>query len=164
MKTRAGMGDSAIGLPVFLLIFTTIYLAEAFRIHPQVSGDSFVGPRFVPVLTAIGMYVTLLIVLVREFRDRRIRSAEAVAGQEGGTDFLRPALIVLATAIYIALFRPLGYVISTAGYVAVLFLIFQYETGRPLRFALGVAGVVLVFYGLFGVVFGVRLPPLPGMN
>ncbi|MFV0336006.1 MAG: tripartite tricarboxylate transporter TctB family protein [Tropicimonas sp.] len=164
MKTRGYPGAMAIGLPVFFLILTTIYLTEAFRIHGQVSDGSIVGPKFLPVLAAIGMYVTLLWVLVSEFRKAARGDGAARADAEGGGDLRDPLLIICATGVYILLFRPLGYFLSTAAYVAALFIIFRYETGRPARFVLALAGVVLVFFGLFQVVFGVRLPPFPGMN
>lgn len=154
----------AIGLPVFFLVLTTIYLAEAFRIHGQISDGSIVGPKFLPILTSIGMYLTLFYVLVSEIRKAARRHGEERPDTEGGNDLMDPLLIMLATAGYILLFRPLGYFLATAAYVAALFVIFRYELKRPLRFALALAGVVLVFYGLFQVVFGVRLPPLPGMN
>ncbi len=145
---------SAVLFPVFLLILTTIYLAEALSIRSQFGGDTIVGPRFMPILMAIIMYVALVVVLVGELR----RDEEA----SSSGSFLRPLLVVVATGVYIALFRPLGYVPATLGFVIALFLIFDFERRRPAFFALYVILVTAIFYGLFAGIFGVRLPPLLG--
>ncbi len=145
---------SAVLFPVFLLILTTIYLAEAFSIRSQFGGDTIVGPRFMPILMAIIMYVALVVVLVGELRQDKEASLSG--------SFLRPLLVVVATGIYIAVFRPLGYVPATLGFVVALFLIFDFERRRPAFFAFYVIAVTAIFYGLFAGIFGVRLPPMLG--
>ena len=145
---------SAVLFPAFLLILTTIYLAEALSIRSQFGGDTIVGPRFMPILMAFIMYVALVVVIVGEWR----KEAEATTGGS----LLRPLLIVVATGIYIALFRPLGYVPATLGFVVALFLIFDFEKHRPAFFIFYVIAVTALFYGLFAGIFGVRLPPMLG--
>ncbi|SDO23112.1 tripartite tricarboxylate transporter TctB family protein [Vreelandella arcis] len=145
---------SGVLFPAFLLILTTIYLAEAVSIRSQFGGDTIVGPRFMPILMAFIMYAALLVVMVGEWR----KDAEAPTGGS----LLRPLLIVVATGIYIAAFRPLGYVPATLGFVVALFLIFDFERKRPVFFVLYAIAVTALFYGLFAGIFGVRLPPLLG--
>ncbi|MHB0775374.1 tripartite tricarboxylate transporter TctB family protein [Halomonas sp. WWR20] len=145
---------SAVLFPVFLLILTTIYLAEALSIRSQFGGDTFVGPRFMPILMAIVMYVSLVVVLVGELRRDELASSNG--------SFFRPLLVIVATGIYIAVFRPLGYVPATLGFVVALFLIFGFERRRPAIFILYVIVVTAIFYGLFAGIFGVRLPPMLG--
>lgn len=99
-------------------------------------------------------------VLVQELRS----PAPDLPGESADGSLLRPALVVVATAVYILLFRPLGYSLSTLLFVAALFLTFGFETSRPLRFAIYAVGVTAVFYGLFALVFGVRLPTFPGIE
>lgn len=145
---------SAVLFPAFLLIVTTIYLAEALSIRSQFGGDTLVGPRFMPILMAFIMYAALIVVMVSEWR----KEAETSAGGS----LLRPLMIVVVTAIYIAVFRLLGYVPATLGFVVALFLIFDFEKKRPVFLALYAIAVTALFYGLFAGVFGVRLPPLLG--
>ncbi|WGI26300.1 tripartite tricarboxylate transporter TctB family protein [Halomonas alkaliantarctica] len=140
--------------PAFLLVLTTIYLAEALSIRSQFGGDTIVGPRFMPILMAIIMYVALIVVMVGEWR----KESEVTATGS----FLRPMMVVLATAIYIAVFRPLGYVPATLCFAAALFLIFDFERKRPVFFVMYVIAVTALFYGLFAGIFGVRLPPMLG--
>ena len=145
---------SAVLFPVFLLILTTIYLAEALSIRSQFGDDTIVGPRFMPILMAIIMYLALVVVLVGELRqDSEVSSSGS---------FFRPLLVVVATGIYIAVFRPLGYMPATLGFVVALFLIFDFERKRPVFFALYAIAVTAMFYGLFAGIFGVRLPPMLG--
>ncbi|MGI3170861.1 tripartite tricarboxylate transporter TctB family protein [Pseudooceanicola sp. C21-150M6] len=141
-------------LPLFLMAATTVYLAAAFDIRTQFTGDGEMSPRSIPILAAGLMYIALGVVIWGEVR---------TPTDDGPLkDMLRPLLVVLATAGYIALFRPLGYVVSTLLFVAALFLIFQFCTRRPVAFVLYAIGVTAVFYGLFAVIFGVRLPSLTG--
>ena len=154
MSPRGRLPRGGVIVPLFLMVLTTVYLAEAVGIRSQFGGEGGIGPRTIPILAAILMYVSLLVVLVQELR------GEGGEASDGG--LIRPALVVLATGVYIFIFRPLGYWPATALYVAALFFVFQFETKRPLWFTLYVALVTIAFYGLFAGVFGVRLPPVLG--
>jgi len=143
--------------PLVLIIVTTIYLGAALGIESQFSSPEEISPRAIPMLTAWLMYLALLVVLFQE-----LRSGPGDADQPDGGSFLRPALVLVATAAYILLFRPLGYSLSTVLFVGALFIVFGFETHRPLRFALYAIAVTATFYGLFAFVFGVRLPAIPG--
>ncbi|KAA2315004.1 tripartite tricarboxylate transporter TctB family protein [Pseudooceanicola sediminis] len=157
MSGNAGFLRLGVVFPLVLMVLTTIYFAAAFDIHAQFTPEGEMGPQHIPMLVSGLMYVALLVVLVQE-----LRAPAAVAETEEGASLLRPVLVVAATAAYIWLFRPLGYALSTALFVAALFVVFKFETRRPLVFALYVVGVVAVFYGLFAGIFGVRLPTLIG--
>lgn len=157
MSGNAGFLRLGVIFPLVLLVVTTIYFAASFSIHAQFTPEGEMGPQHIPMLVSGLMYVALLIVLVQE-----LRQPSGVAETDEGASLLRPALVVIATAAYIWLFRPLGYAMSTALFVATLFVVFKFETRRPLFFALYVVGVVAVFYALFAVIFGVRLPTLIG--
>lgn len=148
-------------LPLFFLLVTTVYTAAAFDIRAQFSGDGEIGPRTIPLLAAICMYGALCIVIVKEW----FKTDDSGGTDEDGEDIRsagiwRPLAVVAATAAYILLFRVLGYTISTLGFVAALFVIFEFEIRRPILFTVYAVGVTAVFYGLFAGIFGVRLPAL----
>ncbi|SIS51752.1 tripartite tricarboxylate transporter TctB family protein [Paracoccus saliphilus] len=140
--------------PLFLLVLTAIYTAAAFDIRTQFTGDGEIGPRTIPLLVAICMYMTLLVVIFQELR----RPTE----EDAGTGLSRPLLVVGATAAYILLFRPIGYSLSTLLFVLALFRIFEFKPRQPVQFILYAIAVTAVFYGLFAGIFGVRLPALIG--
>lgn len=161
MSSRSRYLTMGVCVPIALMIVTTIYVVETFSIKAQVLGDGIVGPRTVPLLAALGMYISLAFVLVSELRKAR---ATEPTGEGLSFDLLRPALVIVATAVYIVIFRPFGYAIATTVYVAALFVIFGFQVGRPLWFVIYLAALVLGGYVLFAMVFGVRLPPLPWGN
>ena len=142
-------------LPISFLILTTIYLAEAFRLRSQMSESFWAGPKAMPVMASLLMYALLLVVLVRQFR------ASAAAPSEGS--IVRPLLVTLATGFYILVFEPLGYGLSTLLYVISLFVIFDFKRRQPVSFAVHALGVTAIFYVLYAVLFGVRLPELFGI-
>ena len=152
MSDRAPIYRTGVLLPLFLLIVTTVYLAASFNIHSQFAGDGEMSPRSVPILSAVLMYVALAAVFVGEFRKPTANG--------NPREMIRPLMVILATAGYIALFRPLGYWLATLAFCSALFLIFRFETRRPHLFALYAIGVTVLFYGLFAGIFGVRLPTL----
>ena len=144
-------------LPLFLLIITTVYLATALQITPQFD-EGLVGPSFVPVLASILMYVALGFV----FRD--ILRALAPTDDAADKPSLAAAIkIVLATAIYIAVFKTLGYPLSTFLYVYALLFFFRLENAGQIRRIAYSAIITAVFYVLFAVIFQVRLPMLEGL-
>ncbi|MGY3439779.1 MULTISPECIES: tripartite tricarboxylate transporter TctB family protein [unclassified Marinovum] len=157
MSGKAGVLRLGVLFPLILLVLTTIYFAAAFNIRAQFTPEGEMGPQHFPMLIAGLMYAAVLAVLVNE-----LRQPAPLAETNEAADLLLPVLVVIATAGYIWLFRPLGYALSTALFVAILFRVFRFETGRPLIFALYVLGVVAAFYGLFAGIFGVRLPTLIG--
>ena len=69
---------SAVLFPAFLLILTTIYLAEALSIRSQFGGDTIVGPRFMPILMAFIMYVALVVVILHEGADLALQVARKI--------------------------------------------------------------------------------------
>ena len=71
--------------------------------------------------------------------------------------------MTLATGFYILVFEPLGYGLSTLLYVISLFVIFDFKRRQPVSFAVHALGVTAIFYVLYAVLFGVRLPELFGI-
>ncbi|GLQ53910.1 tripartite tricarboxylate transporter TctB family protein [Devosia nitrariae] len=152
---RRRLLSAEFGLPISLLILTTIYLAETFRLRSQMSESFWEGPRAMPVLACVLMYALLVLVLVRQFR------AASTAPAEGSA--VRPILVTVATAIYIFAFEPLGYGLSTILFVSALFVIFGFKLEKPISFAIHAVAVTAVFYVLYAVLFGIRLPELYGI-
>ncbi|MBU2960803.1 tripartite tricarboxylate transporter TctB family protein [Citreicella sp. C3M06] len=152
MADREPLLRTGVLLPLFFLIVTTVYLAAAFDIRSQFAGAGEMSPRSVPILMACLMYVALAAVFIAEFRSPT---------QDGPVrELLRPLLVIVATAGYIALFRPLGYWLATLVFTSALFAIFHFQLRRPLVFAFYAIAVTALFYGLFAGIFGVRLPTL----
>lgn len=151
------MLDARILLPVVLLVATTTYLIGALRISSPYQ-DAGAGPEFFPILLACIMYPALAFVLVDGVRARR-------AGREAPPHRLKdPAKVVALTALYVALFRPLGYFVATTLYVLGLFFVFDPGTRSLLKRVLVAFAIALGGYLLFRKAFGVRLPTFLGLD
>lgn len=151
------MLDARILLPVVLLVVTTTYLVGALGITSPYQ-DAGVGPSFFPIVLACVMYPAIALVLIDGLRAVR-------AGRETEPHRLRdPAKVAALTALYVALFRPLGYFAATTLYVFVLFFVFDPGTRSLAKRALIALAIALAGYLLFREAFGIRLPTLFGLD
>jgi len=141
--------DGRITLPVVLFVVTTAYLINALQVTTAYD-DEGVGPTFFPVVLSVVMYCALAAVLFQALRAPR-----------GAATPLRlkdPVKIVLLTAAYIVLFRPLGYFIATTLYVWSLFLVFDFGSRNQIWKVASAVAIAVAAWLLFDVAFGVRLP------
>lgn len=151
------MLDARILLPVVLLVGTTIYLIGALGIASPYQ-DAGVGPSFFPILIACVMYPAIGWVLIDGVRASR-------GGRAGETHRIKdPAKVVALTALYVALFRPLGYFAATTLYILGLFFVFDVGTRNPIARVLIAVLIAVGGYLLFREALGVRLPTLFGLD
>ncbi|KXF75322.1 hypothetical protein ATN84_18815 [Paramesorhizobium deserti] len=153
MTTPRLQWKSRLLLPLFLFILTTVYIAAALRIVPQIS-EGLAGPSFMPLVIAFIMYAGLARIIWSDLTQEH---------EQPEGSLLQPFLIVLATVLYIAAFKPLGYGVSTLLFVLALFRLFQFQDGRIIRQIFYAVAVTAVFHGLFAFAFGIRLPTLMGV-
>lgn len=139
-------------VPLLLAVFGVIYYLQAGAIRSLYSQGP-TGPGDVPRMYVVGLAVALAFVVVTDLR--RPRAEGAPLGWRG---LFAALLVVAASALYIALFRPLGYLLATAIYSLVLLAIFSRLKMGLLRMFAQTAGLVAAVYLLFGVLFDVRLP------
>lgn len=149
VSRRRPWTDGRIVLPVVLLVLTTAYLLNALGITTAYD-DAGVGPSFFPVVLSVVMYAALLAVLFQAVREPR--------GAAAPLRLKDPTKVVLLTAAYIALFRPLGYFIATTLYVWSLFLVFDFGSRNHFWRVAGAILIAIAAWLLFDVAFGVRLP------
>ncbi|NDW05956.1 tripartite tricarboxylate transporter TctB family protein [Jiella pacifica] len=154
MRSRL-LGDGRLVLPAVLFVVTTIYLYQAFQIHPQYD-EGIVGPRFLPIVVSIVMYAGLGFLVFDILRDRSPRPERAKLEFR---NFLPAVAVILATLVYIAVFETIGYVISTLIYVFALLFVFKFDQNVLWRVIYSIV-ITAVFYILFHTLFDVRLPTL----
>ena len=142
--------DGRIVLPVVLLIVTTAYLLNALQVTTAYD-DVGVGPSFFPVVLSVVMYCALAAVLFHALRTPRDAAATPLRLKD-------PVKIVLLTAVYIALFRPLGYFIATTLYVWSLFFVFEFGSRSQVWKVVSAILIAVAAWLLFDVAFGLRLP------
>ncbi len=141
-------------MPLFLLVLTTVYLFASLQISPQVD-EGLTGPKFLPILSTIGMYIVLAIIIFKTIRKNRIPCGKE---NDSNVDWKGIVFFVVATALYIALFKVLGYLLDSFLYVFCLLYVFGLDKcGLVKRVAYAIA-ITAIFYFLYAFVFQVRLP------
>ena len=143
---------------VALLAFGLFVLFGTFQLSGR-EGLSLSGPRFFPLVVAVGLLVfgTLFLISTTLRRDRYL--GEKAAAEGVATDWSTTGLIAAILVVYAFLLDPLGYIVATA----LLFPAAAYVLGsrgrrKVLRnLAIGVVLGVVVFFS-FTELLGVRLP------
>jgi putative tricarboxylic transport membrane protein len=150
---RSFAGPRLAGL--VLLAASVAILLAVFAI-PGRGGYSSSGPRFVPLIVAIGLILLTAAFLARTWVRPDIELAERSAEEDAATHWATPALLLVAMVAYALLMEPVGYILSTAAFfVPVARLLGSRSLVRDVVIGL-VAGVGL--YTAFTQYLGVSLP------
>jgi len=150
---RSFAGPRLAGL--VLLAASVAILLAVFAI-PGRGGYSTSGPRFVPLIVAVGLIALSVAFLARTVVRPDVDLAERSAEEDAATHWATPALLVLAMVAYAFLLEPLGYILSTAAFfVVVARLLGSRSVVRDVIIGL-VAGVGL--FTAFTQFLGVSLP------
>jgi putative tricarboxylic transport membrane protein len=117
------------------------------------SYGSNVGPSIFPFgLGAILIFLSMLVI----YKARNYRHAPATKGIR---DYRRFALVLSATVVYVFVFEPLGYVISTFLFLT---FVFQVMERKKLLHTLIISGLFsFSVYYLYVIVFQGTLPSFP---
>ncbi len=139
----------------FLLAASVAILLAVFAI-PGRGGYSTSGPRFVPLIVAIGLIVLSALFLLRTFVRPDVALAQRSAEEDAATHWATPGLIMVALLAYAFLLEPVGYPLATAAiFIAIARLLGSRATVRDV-----IVGLVLGFglFTAFTQYLGVSLP------
>jgi len=140
---------------VCIVVLAAVYFYATAQIPTLEIGDPL-GPKAFPRLLGAGLLITAVI-LFFEIRGAARQPREKAASQQRGErrHLWTIAGVTAWTALYYAAFEPLGYMLSTALYLAGLTAYFH----RGKQFANGVISVLFALgtYVLFVKIFGVSL-------
>ena len=139
-------------VPLCLAAFGVVYFLQAGTIRSLYSQGP-VGPEDVPKWYAVALGIALAAAVVGDLRRKR---TEAAPIDWGG--LLSAVLVIAASAVYVALFRPFGYLAATAVYAVILLAVFSRLKMGLLATILQTAALIAAVYLLFEVAFDVRLP------
>ncbi len=109
---------------VCILVLTAIYFYATAQIPTLEIGDPL-GPKAFPRLLGIGMLITAGLLFMEMWRARKTPSEVASEGRGDRRHLIVVGAVVACTAIYLAVFTLLGYVIATVGYLIVLMAYFH---------------------------------------
>lgn len=134
-----------------LAVFTLI---ESARL--DVGAVTRPGPGFFPLVLSAALGLVAVAVLVNAWRARPAGRDAADQADGTATDPWKLVATVAALATYIAVFERLGFILSTAGFLAFLFgALARYRW--PIAIGAGVA-LTLAAYLVFNTWLQVRLP------
>ena len=137
---------------VLFLIFCSFMFIQSLSIHSMMDKD--VGSGFVPKIVAMAIIVISAIKLLLTFLSKK--SEEAKKSDE---DIMGGLLTIVLLAIYVVLFKPLGFILSTFIYLFFQITLLSTEKNRNL-ILFGIISVVapVVIYALFVYVIKMPLP------
>lgn len=139
-------------VPLCLAAFGVVYFLQAGTISSlYIQGP--VGPQDIPKWYAVALGIALAAAVVSDLRRER-----AVAAPIDWGGRLSAVLVIAASAVYVALFRPFGYLAASAVYAIILLAVFSRLRMGLLATILQTAALVAAVYLLFEVAFDVRLP------
>ena len=145
-------------------------IALSREILPGVQTDPL-GPRFFPLALGAGIALCGVLLAAAEFLFRGEPSMAgplsdaSPEGEEDSGPFSPARLLgaIGATALYVAAFDPLGYLLATPPYIAAILLIHGGTRKRALLIAPFLITIVLYVTFLFGLLIPVPEGPLEGL-
>jgi putative tricarboxylic transport membrane protein len=140
---------------LFLLAASVAILLAVFAI-PGRGGYASSGPRFVPLIVAVGLIALSALLLLRTWWRPDAELAERSAEEDAATHWATPGLIMLALVVYAFALEPVGYPLATA----LVFFALARVLGSRAVVRDAIAGLVLGFglFTAFTQYLGVSLP------
>lgn len=126
---------------------------------------SRIGPKFVPQLTAIGIFICAIVILIQAIMaikagKNEAKDSDAEEGEpEDKPRYGRAALSLALMIVYLIAIPEIGFLITTALYLFVQIYILAEPSDRkiPLFIVISIVASVAVYY-VFRSVFHVMLP------
>ena len=139
---------------IILIIVNTIYLIEGFNTAPPMTNGK-PGITFVPLIISTLFYIAAIYILITSMRKESVSSFHL-------SEVSRPIAVIFITFIYILIFKPIGYILSSIIYVfSFMFLLeekTEFKKKKLLNIFFSSLIVVLLIYLLYQIIFKVRLP------
>ena len=142
---------------VLILVLAAVYFYATAQIPTLEIGDPL-GPKAFPRLLGIGLLITAALLFMEIWRARKAPPEKDPAPASGDQrHLLVVGAVIVWTAIYFAVFQPLGYVLSTTVYLLVLTAYFH--RGKWVTNVLTSVLYGVLSYLMFTKALGVTLPP-----
>lgn len=139
-----------------IIVLAAVYFYATTQIPTLEIGDPL-GPKAFPRLLGIGLLITAALLFMEMWRARKNGPVKAATRQAGDRHHLLIVVAVIVwTAIYFAVFVPLGYVLSTTVYLLVM--TFYFHRGKWVANVLTSVLYGVLSYLMFTKALGVTLP------
>ena len=140
----------------FVLLAGSVAILIGVTAIPGRGGYGTSGPRFVPLIVAIGLITLSAAFLLRTWVRPDIDLAERSADEDAATHWATPGLIMAALVVYAFALEPVGYPVATT----LVFVLLARILGSRALVRDVLAGLVLGFglFTAFTQYLGVSLP------
>jgi len=145
--------DRGASLGLFLFGAGALYLSMNI---PKTAIRQTVGPEVMPAGIALALMLASVVLFIQSFGAQRATAQGGELPEGIREDRRTQGLVLLGMAIYLVVFEPLGYVVSTA-----LLCIYEtavFQTGHWVRNVLSGVGFAVVVYTIFVKLLEVLLP------
>ena len=139
-----------IGVGATLCVFSSVVYIYAERYKG--AGLSNYGPNFFPQILAVLMFISSIVMIVQAVRGKSITVTDRI----DRTGFIRAALALGISILYLLLMQVLGFFLSTLIFLYVL-MSFIGHRGRLVR-ALSCLAVTAIIYSIFFFFLKIPLP------
>ena len=140
---------------VCILVLTGVYFWATSQIPTLEIGDPL-GPKAFPRLLGVGLLISAAMLLAEMLKERKSAPAATASEPEDTSTYKIVAGVVVATAIYFALFEVLGYAVSTMLFL--LAMTAYFNKGKWWTNVLTSILYSFVSYYMFSSLLGVNLP------
>jgi putative tricarboxylic transport membrane protein len=140
---------------VCALLLAGVYFWATAQIPSLELGDPL-GPKAFPRMLGVGLLIAAAMLLAEILRDRKTAKADGADAIKWERHHWVVVAVAAWTAIYIALFEPLGYMLATLIFLGGLTGYFN--RGRHLMNGLTCVLFVIISYVAFTKLLGVNLP------
>lgn len=146
---------------LFYLLVTIVYAVQI----PSIKRTSIspINSAFLPIILSVGMGILTVCQVYNAVKKQRSEKAnnadEKTAETADGPDYGRAMLTLASSLLYVALLKPLGFVISSILYLELQMCIMsQKEKRKPVKFLIISAVSVVVIYFVFHNLLQLMLP------
>lgn len=150
-RQNVSIAGAAIGIGLVLLGAVLGVDAALMRVPPTYAK---VGPHIFPIVVAVGLVITGLLITYRAFVPK---TGPVLAAEDASTDWRAVAIVSAGLILDALLLKPLGFIITALG----LFLIVCFALGSRRYLRDVVTGLILAAVTYFGFTrgLGLQLPP-----
>lgn len=147
---------------LFFLVLGLAYGAGALALPDALFGNPW-EPKVYPLIISGGMILVSIFLMSAELRKQKAGKAEEKVEFRIGNEGKIVAFVSVLSILYMLIFEPLGYIISTFLFIEAIMLYISKGKKMLVPTLIAVLFAVGVYF-LFGKVLAITLPPTPFLN
>jgi len=156
-KIKKDKFNGTIIMPIIFIILSIIYVTEAIRMSPPIEQGE-ISFTFFPLVIGILFFILNIMSLNKGLKDlnKEIKGEKYLVFQ---WQSIKKFIVAVALiGIYVCIFKPIGYFISSILLVFGLMLVFKDKNQNNVKLLIFSIVITILIYYFYEKMFGVRLP------